>query len=343
MIYHKKRISAHILYFLLVFLPQMIYSDAFIPTDNSLHIHTMYVCERHHTMPAPCPIDTAIAHVNKSQPLAHPTYVAIENKPKQVIRLDEGVVKHTDNGLDVPYVVILSRGFAKSNWIGWNDNYLCIGGCLKAAYWPIRDNIIHVPCITFDYPETWSMLNFGQTTDVACMEYVYTRVKEVYPNSKIIIYADCRGARSASVFVAKKQPDDIAAMVLLSPISSLNEICEQTARSYVKYIPKAHRILKWFLARLRNYDTKQDNIYQELSLLPPTIPIFIGHRLNDTLISTRHMQTILDSIKKSGNTDVHFVVVDDNTEPHSKLTTNTIIQKEINLFFKKYGLPHVEL
>lgn len=308
------------------------------PSIESLNVITMKPVSTIPPLTKSIEIDDLVAHINHGNTPPHAIIANGPGAPTQHIEMRSGVT----NTKQDPVVVVFSRGFARTNTIGKNENFLRKGGCAVAAFWPIRDGVIptHVPCVVFDYPDERKMLNLGQEMDQACLEFVITHVLKNNPDVKIVLMGDCRGAKAALAY-AVKYPNNVQCMVLFSPFVSVKDLVTQIARSYVFWLPKSRSLLyKLFKTCLPNYDDDADTQYDNLPLINPNLPIFIGHRSKDTLIGNDHMERLVSELKSSGNKKIHFLVIDDTSAPHSKLTTNREIQKGVNAFFKHYGFPY---
>ncbi len=70
------------------------------------------------------------------------------------------------------------------------------------------------------------------------------------------------------------------------------------------------------------------------------MPIFIGHRKHDKLVSEQSMHHLLNTLINNGNKDVYFFVVKDSIATHSRISHMPEIQQAINAFLARYNLPH---
>lgn len=314
----------------------------FKPTIQNIRAATLEMVLKPDNLDYLYSVDEVIKKVNRGESVSE-GYIALENNRANVIEFKMGIVLDPT----AEYVFISSRGFANTDTFGKNDNFLKKGAAFKAAYWLFRDYVVnHYPCITFDYPEESAYLNLGQDIDQACLQLVYDEVRAQAPNAKIILIGDCRGAKVA-LSVAAKKPENLAAMILLSPFASVKELFDQIGKSFVWFIPKFgplfHYLGHKYLHYVHNnchYDPRRENVYKEMLNIDATLPIFIAHRVGDKLISDQHITRLVNTLRSTGNNDVHYVEITDNYAIHSKVTPNRYLQQMVNRFLKRYQLPY---
>ncbi|MDP3889165.1 MAG: alpha/beta fold hydrolase [bacterium] len=274
-------------------------------------------------------------HQNKTP---QQTNIIINNPQPKKLLVEKGLTITPND----PTIFILSRGYARTNKYGTNNNFIQKGGCAMAAYMPIADNVInYAPCITFDYPDRRRCFNFAQKTDFDCLKIIYDQTIQANPNAQIILMGDCRGTKTV-LSLAATQPDNLKAMVLFSPFISTRELTQQIARNYLNWMPHSSDFLYGLLKLyFPNYDeTKDDIIMNSLSNIKKDLPIFIAHRKNDLLIADSQIDNLVRYLRETGHTKVHFIAVNDTSAPHSKLTPNTKVQHAVNEFFYTYGFPY---
>jgi|GEM_PF-1920935 len=241
-----------------------------------------------------------------------------------------------------PLIFIFSRGYARTNTPGTNDNALQKGGCAKAAYIPIQDGVINdAPCVTFDYPDRRRCFNFGQKKDLACLKFIYEETLKKNPQAEIIFIGDCRGAKAILNFTAYK-PEKVKALVLLSPFFSAKQLTEEVARNYLSWLPGSAPFLQQlFKVWFPSYDPNGDNNFtKNSSLIDQKMPIFIAHRTHDTLVSTKQVTDFVQTLQKTGHRNIRLVTTNDTSARHSRLTPIKKIQYEANKFFSEYQLPY---
>ncbi len=305
----------------------------FTPTINNLNTITIKPITHHHGLPKHC-IETIVKKIN-TRTLPEKTSLAIDRHRTAVVHKGIALDKHDQT------VFIFSRGYAQTNKPGTNDDYIQHGGCAKHAFIQFHDNIINnCPCITFDYPDQRRCFNFGQKTDLACLDLVYKKTIELYPEVQIILIGDCRGGKTALSY-ATQRPKNLQAIILMSPFVSAHELTKQLAHNYLAWMPRSSDLLQiFFSCYFPNYDTKKENLFEEVSIIDPTLPIFIGHRRGDKLVADATINRLVDSLKKSGNANVHLLVVQDDCATHSRLTPIVDFQQGVNMFLQSYDLPY---
>lgn len=284
-------------------------------------------------------IDQLVIRINKnkSPQQAYVQLPAHDDTPNKILIAQKGITSTQD-----PTIFIFSRGYARTNTPGTNDNMLQKGGCAMAAYMPIHDNIINdAACITFDYPDRRRCFNFGQNKDIQCLQLIHEQTLKHNPHANIVLVGDCRGAKAILSF-AMQQPKNIKALVLLSPFFSARQLTEQVAHNYLSWLPGASGILhNFFKLWFPSYNINADDSFVENALhISPDIPVFIAHRSIDTLVSTKQVTTFIDHLNATRNRKIHLFITDDTSARHSRLTPVKAIQQEVNRFLYTYNLPH---
>ncbi len=237
-------------------------------------------------------------------------------------------------------VFIFSRGYAKTTQPGTNDDFIQRGAGAKAAFIQLQDNIVphDYPLVSFDYDDSRNGFAFGQQKEINTLQAVYEAVLHKNPDIDIILIGDCRGGKVA-LEVATHKPKNLQALILMAPFLSGRDITNNLAMQHLKYLPGNKQILHlFFKTYFKAYKDGQDNLAQRLSLIDHELPIYIAHRANDELISINTIHTIVSNLRQTGNKNVHLLVTDDDSEPHSKLTGIPEIQDGIAQFMHKYDI-----
>jgi hypothetical protein len=237
-------------------------------------------------------------------------------------------------------VFIFSRGYAKTTQPGTNDDFIQRGAAAKAAFIQLQDSIVphDYPLVSFDYDDGRNGFAFGQRKEINTLQTIYQSVLHKNPTIGIILIGDCRGGKVA-LEVATHKPRNLQALILMAPFISGRDITNNIATQHLKYLPYNKRILhRFFKTYFKTYNDKQDNLAQRLSYIDPELPIYIAHRANDELISTNTINTIVSSLRQSGNKNVHLLVTNDTSESHSKLTDIPEIQYGIAQFMHQYDI-----
>lgn len=235
------------------------------------------------------------------------------------------------------YLTIVSRGYARLE--NPKHGLPRQGGGIIDAYTRLRDTITLTPIISFDLPDDRRSFNFGQTLDQACLKTVYDEVVVQNPTAKIILSGDCRGSLNVLKF-ATTNPQNLDALVLLSPFVSAKEVTNELAKNYLhKYFGtgSAKLLHNFFLWWFPNYDPAQDNLIDHLANIKGK-KIIIGHRANDHLIADTTVRNLAAILKKEN--DVYLAIINDTTATHSRLMGVPECQAILNAFYEKYGMPY---
>ncbi len=298
------------------------------PTQQSpssgkhIHIHKLVAMIQNRTTPTQCTL-------------------RIENTDKQVM-VHKGIALDSHNH---DTVFICSRGYAKRDTMIVHDDLELVkkGGCAIAAHVLFKNNIIgNAPCITFDYLDDRAYFNFGQDLDVACLQTVWDAIIAVHPEVRIVGVGDCRGAKALLSF-ATRNPKNLAALILISPFVTTQDMIQQLAKHYLTWIPKSDLLLHTFFKMyFPSYDSLQDTLLNHVYRIDTTVPIFIGQRKNDYLASDRSIHMLVEQLRMAGNDNVHLCMVSDNKATHSRIAPIAKLQQEVNQFLAMYQLPHHE-
>ncbi len=237
-------------------------------------------------------------------------------------------------------VFIFSRGYAKTTQPGTNDDFIQRGAAAKAAYIQMQDNIVphDYPLISFDYDDSRHGFAFGQEKEISTLKTVYESVLHKHPPIDIVLIGDCRGGKVA-LEIATHKPNNLRALILMAPFLSGREITNNIATQHLKYMPYRRHILHlFFKTYFKTYKEDRDNLVKRLSLIDPRLPIYIAHRAKDQLISLNTVTNIIETLRQTGNKNVHLLVTDDASESHSKLTGIPEIQNGIAQFMHQYDI-----
>lgn len=240
---------------------------------------------------------------------------------------------------DDPFVFIFVRGYAKTTLPGTNDDFIKQGGCAKAGWIQLKDRIVphHVPLITFDIPDDQKNFSFGGPKEVNCLSLVYKKVLHKNPDAKIVLMGDCRGAKVALEW-ATQNPRNLHALLLLAPFVSAQDLTNQIADNHVSFLPYHRQILSaFFRTYFPSYDPSQDDLFNRINRISSEIPIFIGHRTQDTLIPNENIAKLNRLLAKNGNT-IHLVTTSDTSKPHSLMTHVPEIQLGVQDFIREHVL-----
>jgi len=288
------------------------------------------------------PWHTLVEHMQQDT-MPEKSIMLVESNPNMSINLEKGIAAKPEDET----LFLFSRGFATRGGLiretPLADRYQDIvnkGGGLMAGHMAIKDNLVNnAPCYSFDYPDTPRYLNLGQTKDVAYLKTMWEEVLRKNPHANIIGIGDCRGSKALLEFATEK-PKNLKALVLMAPFISLQELTRHIEHNYVPF-PYSDKILHSLMQyALPSVNFEDDNLTDHLPLIKLNIPIFIAHRMGDSVISYRDIQLLVNSLQKSGNKDVYLLEVTDTSAAHSRLSHIPELQQALNAFYAQYNLPH---
>lgn len=237
-------------------------------------------------------------------------------------------------------IAIFSRGFVFSN--NMKDSNPREGGGIRTVYTKIRENILPMPCVAFDYPDDKKRFDLAQELNQSYLRFIYDKTQEQNPQAKIVLMGNCVGALNILKFV-NSDPKNLEAIILLSPIVSGKELIRQIARSYVEpYLGGlAHPILSsLFTFRYPNYDSKKEEEFVNVNNIRKK-KILIGHVPGDKLTSDASITQLV--AKLQNNNTVYFFAItpsEDASVDHSHIAQTKKFQQIAHAFFKKCDLPH---
>lgn len=247
-------------------------------------------------------------------------------------------------------VILYSRGYAFRLQKPFFNTVPRVGGGVVAAYTHIRDNIIHLPCITFDKYDNHANFSFGQDLDIACLDTVYSALLAINPDIKITLMADCLGGLAALRFMARypEKTANIDTIILESPLVSAHDFFEQTPLSIQQRLSNTWlyqktgitiptRVLRWLLHTalcwwFSSYDPARDTL--DTSAVKNK-RIFIGHLYNDFVISNSGITHLVTQLRK--NNSVTFVTLlpehfEGAVPAHCQLAQSQYYQREVKKF-----------
>lgn len=317
----------------------LIKEKKFTPSIKSLRVYTLIP---EHIAPEP---QSKLTDVSLRQLVS---YIQTNKAPSRCMLKIKGsqkkvlVSKGIDSSLhEFPYICLVSRGYAKRDVMLPNDYLELVkkGGGIIAAHMMLKDTIItDIPCVTFDYPDARAYFNFGQDLDVACLRVVWDEILKLNPRANIIGLGDCRGAKALLTFATHK-PDNLAALILISPFVSTLDMIQQLSNNYLNWLPKSDVLLhEFFKTYFPNYNPIKDRLLDQVHMMSHTIPIFIGQRKNDYLASDESIMRLIRRLRQAGNDSIHITMVSDGNATHSRITPIAELQKAVKKFLTQYEL-----
>ncbi len=316
----------------------------FKPTKKNLHIHIFEparLLKHNQEVSDSITFDQMIDTIHRGRKLKEADLV-VTNHHKQNHKV---VTIHRSLKVLKKYntFFIASRGYAKSN-IPVLGDYLELtrdAGAAIEGHMLIKDNLINnAPCVTFDYPDDPLYFNFGQNLDVSCLKTVWNYTIRKKDNPSIVAIGDCRGGKALLNF-ATTRPEQLKALILMSPFISDKDLIDQIAKNHIKWLPWSNHILfNFFKFYFPSFDPNKDDLIGKIHKIDSALPIFIGHRKNDFLVSDTSMRRLLQELKKAGNKDLYLLVVSDDNATHSRISPILDLQYAANAFLAAYELPH---
>lgn len=264
------------------------------------------------------------------------------------------------------YVTVFSRGFAResmpvSKTVDNEFSYKKIikylfpsfhmqglqrkGGGFVSASVAFRDQLIHTPCITFDYPDTRTFVDFAQSNDLKCLTTVMNAIPQ---EVKIISMGVSRGATASlkyALTAEKYGARQASALILESPFISIENVTYQLSEKCFYSIPGSLNFLQIaFNLFYPRYKFCNDNL---LDLLMQnnqgqnkmSMPILITHLQNDPYISDKAMFGMVQLLSKH-NDKIYLLVLADDTHKvsHGRLHAVEVYQQVVNAFLHNNGL-----
>lgn len=293
-------------------------------TNKAIPWHTLVEQMQQHTLP-------------------QETIMQVESDDAKTIDLQKGIEPKPEHDT----VFVFSRGFATRGGLisgtPLADRYQDIvnkGGGLMAGHMAIKDNLVtDAPCYSFDYPDTPRYLNLGQASDSQRLNTVWEEILRKNPQVGIVGMGDCRGSKALLEF-ATTQPEQLKALVLMAPFVSLQELTRHIARNYLPFPYSDKLLLALMHYALPSVKIEEDTLSHRLNLINSKMPIFIAHRVNDSVISYNDIQLLVNTLQKGGNQDVYLLEVKDESASHSRLSHIPELQQALNAFYARYNLPH---
>lgn len=260
-------------------------------------------------------------------------------KIKRLLNVYQGV-----KSVPAKRIVIISRGRSPVielyPWTRWFGRSVSQGsGMRKVRHFLQHDILPKAIFIIFDYIDDPSTAgDFGYAAAQKCLDQIIALVKSKNPRAHITLAGDCRGAHAVLRYVTA-HPDDetIDTLILESPYAELSEVLQQISGTKMSpYLgthahPIMESIFEWHYPAYKNLAAKQS-----LSKFPDLLTqirgkkIFIGHHLNDHVISQKQIDTLVE--KLSAQNELYLFTSADKAGHHGYLSPIIPFQQTLNAF-----------
>jgi predicted esterase len=207
------------------------------------------------------------------------------------------------------------------------------------------------PFVVFDFPDAKpkeseyhaKFVNLGQQQDIDRLEYVYNEVLKQFPQKRIILLGLSRGAATIINFVALKQPNAVAAIVLESPFDNLrNIIIHLMKRYHVLWLPYARQLSNKITQKhFPSVDINGLFPVHVINRLPHQIPIIFIHCQKDKVVPINSSRKLYAKLISHAHPNAYLLEL--NNGLHGKLLAGNdgpLYQNVVHAFYKRYGLPH---
>lgn len=322
------------------------YPGLYHATLAGVHALTFYpLQEKNHSTAVTWP--TLVEYIQKETHFSQ-VNLALENSDK-MIAVSQGILRSPGN----QDLFLFSRGYAPRGSImpgtpilSEYQNLVNIGGGAMSGYMAFKDNLVphDATVYTFDYPDERRFLNLGQSIDQECLNVIWQHVVASNKNSPIIGIGNCRGAYTL-LSHASSNPEELKALVLISPFVSIDELIKTTAQNHLKF-PYAHQTLRTLFGyALPNWNKDIPSIVQLVQMIKPTIPVFIAYRTNDALISEVNIHLLIKALsitseKIPTQRSIYCLRVDGDRGSHDTISHNKILQQALHAFYAAHQITH---
>lgn len=187
----------------------------------------------------------------------------------------------------------------------------------------------------------WTSL--GQDNEIAIVRQAYHELKMANPDQRFIFGGLSRGAATMLNFLATDKPEDVDAVVLESPFSSMRDVAQHIVEScFLTNIPYLKEISP-LLVGLMFWQYSDAGIHpgDVVHQIDQNIPIIIFSKEDDYLVPTKITQIVVDILRNNGHKKVHHLVL--HNGQHGKYILGSEgerMQNVVQAFYKYYDLPH---
>ncbi|MEX0849766.1 MAG: hypothetical protein WD055_06045 [Candidatus Dependentiae bacterium] len=190
----------------------------------------------------------------------------------------------------------------------------------------------------------WTSL--GQDNEIEIIRQAYQEMCLINPDQRFIFGGLSRGAAAMLNFLAIDKPQQVDAVVLESPFSSMRDVAQNIVGScFLNNIPYVKEISPYLVGLIFwQYSDAGIHPIDVVQNIDPNIPIMVISKKDDYLVPTCITQHIVDALKANGHTKIHHLVL--NNGKHGKYILGNEgerMQNVVHAFYKQYDLPHNEL
>ncbi len=210
----------------------------------------------------------------------------------------------------------------------------------------LKNSIINGTFVTFDYFFDGKDFDLGQGINIDALKKIYSEVINKNPQAPIIIAATCIGAKIALEFAVTHNPEHVKAMILESPFIDVKNVVYNLGKNYLNWFPFADTsnkasMIQSIIELYAPHCKETINLpHANLNKINPNIPLFIAHLKNDSMCSDEQMYQLVADLRKSGNTNIYLLVLQDTKTKHGHLNQKKEFSQAANAFLAEHNLPH---
>jgi hypothetical protein len=239
------------------------------------------------------------------------------------------------------YIWLVSPGYKGQRPQKYQQEGLHLDSCVHETYGILNTTEIPATCATFDYDDSRRCFNFAQTGDLKRLTLLYN---ELAPSHNLVLFGSCRGATTLLNLLSRPDiqfKDNVHALILESPSTSLKNLAHQVAKNYVGWLPGSPSLVHLFFKFwFPQYDAHYASFLDNLSAIPRDLPILIGHIEHDKVIAWEDIQALVKGLIATGHTELYLARINDPSISHARLSSTTQFQNTLNAFLERYTIPH---
>lgn len=221
----------------------------------------------------------------------------------------------------------------------------------QASLWQAAHPHLHIgPIVAPDFPdatERFWRVNFpwtslGQDNEIATFKDAVEHYQSEHAGKKTILEGLSRGAATVINYTALYQPQDIGALILISPFPSMRKVAQNIIdNSRLKDIPYARELAPYAVGSIFwQYSDSGIHPIDVVTQIDPRIPILFISLEHDHLIPSHLTQELVDALVHNGHTRVHHLILKEGR--HGKPIPGKEgkkVQRVTQAFLHYYNLP----